>query len=97
VKKDHESCFSREEIEQQIDALYKLDDLLMDALANGEHPHLHDAEAQRLRSYFECLADSLWKVGAFKSQQEARHFISLMARITAEHLAGHLQRCGFRS
>ena len=75
MNNDHEFCFSREEIERQIDALCELDDLLMDALANDEDPRLHDAEAQRLRSYFECLADSLWKAGAFKSQQEARHFV----------------------
>jgi hypothetical protein len=75
VSSKHGFLFSHEEIEQQINALYELDDAVMEALAEDEDPSVYDEKAQQLRFYFECLADSLWEAGAFKSRQEARNFI----------------------
>lgn len=71
----HGFLFNREEIERQINALYELDDAVMDAIAEDEDTSVYDEKAQQLRFYFECLANSLWEVGVFKSQQEARSFI----------------------
>jgi hypothetical protein len=75
VSSKHGFRFSHEEIEQQINALYVLDDLMMDAIAGDEDQSVHDEKAHQLRFYFNCLADSLWEAGVFKSQQEARSFI----------------------
>ena len=75
VNSNHGFRFDHEEIEQQIAALYELDSLVMDAIAEDKDPSVHDAKSHRLHFYFECLADSLWKAGIFKSQQEARNFI----------------------
>jgi hypothetical protein len=75
VSSKHGFRFDRDEIEQHITALYELDDLVMDALAEDKDPRVYDEKAHRLRFYFECLADSLRKAGVFKSQQEARNFI----------------------
>jgi hypothetical protein len=75
VSTKHKFLFNLEEIEHQINALYELDDALMDALAEGEDRSVYDSKARELRSYFECLADSLWEGGAFKSREEARSFI----------------------
>ena len=59
---NHEFCFSREVIEQQIDALYELDNLLMDALA-AARIRIHDAKRSVFALTSECLPDSLWKAG----------------------------------
>jgi hypothetical protein len=75
VRSKHGFLFSREEIEQQINALYNLDNAVMYALAEDEDPSVYDQQAQKLRFYFECLADSLWDAGVFKSRNEARTFI----------------------
>ncbi|BAR58802.1 hypothetical protein NK6_5644 [Bradyrhizobium diazoefficiens] len=88
--------FTVEEIEQQINALYDLDDMVTELqVAESEHSSATDAEkaeriqaeASRIRSYFECLADSLWKAGAFKSREEARSIVR--ADIAAlQHVGG---------
>jgi hypothetical protein len=84
VSRKPEFLFTVEEIEQQITALYDLDAMVTELqVAEDEDPNLYDteeakrvrSEAERLRSYFECLADSRWKAGAFKSREEARSFI----------------------
>src|SRR5262249_9803224 len=85
VNRKHGFQFSRAEIEQQINALYELEEnafyaeweeeSVTEAQAEGGDPSVHDGKAQELRIYFECLADSLWEAGVFKSRQEARGFI----------------------
>jgi hypothetical protein len=75
VSSKHGFLFTCDEIEQQINALYELDELVIEALAEDEDPSEYDEKARQLRFYFECLADSLWEAGAFKSRQEARNCI----------------------
>jgi hypothetical protein len=75
VSSKHGFRFDRDEIEQYITALYALDDLVMDALAEDRDLRVDDEETHRIGFYFRCLADSLWKAGVFKSQLEARNFI----------------------
>jgi hypothetical protein len=75
VSSKHGFLFDCEEIEQQINALYELDNAVMDAIAEDEDLSVFDEQAQKLRFYFECLADSLWEAGVFKSRQDARNFI----------------------
>jgi hypothetical protein len=69
--------FTAEEIEQQINALYGLDDLVteLQATEDGRPSIVDGGEAKRLQLYFECLADALWKAGAFKSRDDARSVI----------------------
>jgi hypothetical protein len=75
VSRQYEFLFSRDEIAQHINALYELEELVIEAQAEDEDPKIYDDKAGELRNYFECLADSLWKAGAFESSPEAREFI----------------------
>jgi hypothetical protein len=54
-----------------------------------DKPDLRPATSEEL---IETLSFAL----RFKGRKPFRDAVSLMARITAEHLAGHLQRCGFQ-
>jgi hypothetical protein len=75
VSSKHGFLLNCEEIERQINALYELDAGVMEALAEDKDPSVYDETAQKLRFYFECLADSLWEAGVFKSREEARSLI----------------------
>lgn len=83
----HEFLFSQDEIVQQINVLYELEELSIEAQAEGQDPSIYDDQARQVRTYFECLADSLWKAGAFKSRQEARELIKADTNIL-QHVGG---------
>jgi hypothetical protein len=87
VSSKHGFQFSYEEIEHQINALYELDEAVMEALAEDKDPSAYDEKAHQIRFYFECLADSLWGAGVFKSRQEARNFIKADVNVL-QHAGG---------
>ena len=87
MNRQHKFLFSLDEIEQQINALHELEDLVIEAQAEGEDPGIYDDKAQQLRTYFESLADSLWKAGAFSSRQEARESIQADTDVL-QHVGG---------
>ena len=74
MSKKHDFHFSAREIEQKVEELYQYEEHVMLANEPDEPPAPYELSerGQDLKFYFECLADSLWKAGAFRSQEEAR-------------------------
>jgi hypothetical protein len=70
-----EFALNRAEIEQRIDELYELEYSYVEAQAEGDDTTPLDAQYAQLRLYFEKIADHLWKLGVYKSRDEARSAI----------------------